>query len=70
MRNIPMDALLDKLKWDSNGLIPVIIQDVANGQVLVMAYTNREATYLKRFTFGGTFTTLVPKPIFPNSNVE
>jgi phosphoribosyl-AMP cyclohydrolase len=38
-----MDALLDKLKWDANGLIPVIIQDVENGQVLVIAYTNREA---------------------------
>lgn len=38
-----MDALLDKLKWDANGLVPVIIQDVENGQVLVMAYTNREA---------------------------
>jgi len=38
-----MDPLLDKLKWDANGLIPVIIQDVENGQVLVMAYTNREA---------------------------
>src|SRR3954466_11612943 len=38
-----MDALLEKLKWDANGLIPVIIQDVENGQVLVMAYTNREA---------------------------
>ena len=38
-----MDPLLDKLKWDGNGLIPVIIQDIENGQVLVMAYTNREA---------------------------
>jgi len=36
-------ALLDSLKFDSNGLIPVIIQDVENGQILVMAYTNREA---------------------------
>ena len=38
-----MDALLDRLKFDANGLIPVIVQDVENGQVLVMAYTNREA---------------------------
>ena len=36
-------ALLDSLKFDSNGLIPVIIQDVENGQILVMVYTNREA---------------------------
>jgi phosphoribosyl-AMP cyclohydrolase len=38
-----MKALLDRLKFDLNGLIPVIVQDVENGQVLVMAYTNREA---------------------------
>jgi phosphoribosyl-AMP cyclohydrolase len=38
-----MNALLDRLKFDLNGLIPVIVQDVENGQVLVMAYTNREA---------------------------
>ena len=38
-----MKSLLDKLKFDANGLIPVIVQDVENGQVLVMAYTNREA---------------------------
>ena len=38
-----MDAQLDKLKFDANGLVPVIVQDVANGEVLVMAFTNREA---------------------------
>ena len=38
-----MQALLDGLKFDPNGLIPVIVQDVENGQVLVMAYTNRAA---------------------------
>jgi phosphoribosyl-AMP cyclohydrolase len=36
-------GLLDKLKFDSNGLIPLIVQDIANGEVLVMAYMNREA---------------------------
>jgi phosphoribosyl-AMP cyclohydrolase len=38
-----MDAQLEKLKFDMNGLIPVIIQDHVNGQVLMMAYMNREA---------------------------
>ena len=38
-----MKPLLDKLKFDANGLVPVIVQDVANGEVLVMAFTNREA---------------------------
>ena len=38
-----MDAQLEKLKFDMNGLIPVIVQDHANGEVLMMAYMNREA---------------------------
>ena len=36
-------ALLDQLKFDANGLIPLIVQDVENGQVLVLAYLNRTA---------------------------
>src|SRR5690242_20916083 len=38
-----MDAALDELKFDANGLIPLIVQDVKNGQVLMMAWMNREA---------------------------
>jgi phosphoribosyl-AMP cyclohydrolase len=38
-----MDPLLDQLKYDADGLIPIIVQDVENGQVLMMAYMNREA---------------------------
>jgi phosphoribosyl-AMP cyclohydrolase len=38
-----MDPQLDKLKFDANGLIPIIVQDVVNGQVLMMAYMNRAA---------------------------
>ena len=38
-----MDAQLDKLKWDANGLVPIIVQDVDNGEVLVLAWSNREA---------------------------
>lgn len=34
---------LDTLKYDSNGLIPAIIQDAANGEVLMIAYMNRES---------------------------
>ena len=36
-------GLLDQLKFDSNGLIPLIVQDVVNGQVLMMAFMNRTA---------------------------
>jgi phosphoribosyl-AMP cyclohydrolase len=36
-------AFLDVLKFDSAGLLPVIVQDHASGQVLMQAYANREA---------------------------
>jgi phosphoribosyl-AMP cyclohydrolase len=36
-------GLLDQLKFDANGLVPLIVQDVANGQVLMMAFMNRTA---------------------------
>jgi phosphoribosyl-AMP cyclohydrolase len=39
-------AQLDRLKFDSNGLVPIIVQDAANGQVLMMAWANREALEL------------------------
>jgi phosphoribosyl-AMP cyclohydrolase len=35
--------VLDGLKFDDNGLIPAIIQDAENGQVLMMAWMNRES---------------------------
>ncbi|MFN4034143.1 MAG: phosphoribosyl-AMP cyclohydrolase [Fimbriimonadales bacterium] len=34
---------IDALNYDSNGLIPAIIQDAANGEVLMVAYMNRES---------------------------
>ena len=34
---------LDELIFDEQGLIPVIVQDVENGDVLMFAWTNREA---------------------------
>jgi phosphoribosyl-AMP cyclohydrolase len=38
-----MEPLLSSLKFDSSGLIPAIIQDAATGQVLMMAWMNRES---------------------------
>lgn len=35
--------VFDSLKWNVDGLIPAIIQDAANGQVLMMAWMNRAA---------------------------
>jgi len=34
---------LGALKYDSNGLIPAIIQDYKNNQVLMIAYMNKES---------------------------
>jgi phosphoribosyl-AMP cyclohydrolase len=34
---------LDSLKYDSAGLIPAIVQDHATGEVLMMAWMNRES---------------------------
>lgn len=41
MKTERMNVQLDSLKFDSNGLIPAIIQDHATGQVLMFAYMNR-----------------------------
>ncbi len=38
-----MDAQLDSLKFDANGLIPAIVQDHQTGQVLALYYMNRQA---------------------------
>jgi len=32
---------LENLKYDANGLIPAIVQDVETGEVLMMAYMNK-----------------------------
>ncbi|HEV2293327.1 MAG TPA: phosphoribosyl-AMP cyclohydrolase [Tepidisphaeraceae bacterium] len=40
---MPSDPQLDKLRFDADGLIPVVVQDHANGEVLMMAYMNRQA---------------------------
>ena len=43
VRSLNMD-LLDCLDWEKgNGLLPAIIQNVTNGQVLMLGYMNREA---------------------------
>ena len=34
---------LDKVKWDANGLVPVIAQEALSGKVLMFAWMNRAA---------------------------
>jgi phosphoribosyl-AMP cyclohydrolase len=38
-----MDFNVEKLKYDNNGLIPAIVQDINTGAVLMLAYMNRES---------------------------
>lgn len=44
---------VDNIKFDSNGLVPAIIQDYRNGEVLMLAYMNRESV-LKSLSSGIT----------------
>ena len=34
---------IDEIKWDANGLVPVIAQEAASNDVLMFAWMNREA---------------------------
>lgn len=34
---------LNKVRWDENGLVPVIAQEAATGDILMFAWMNREA---------------------------
>lgn len=36
-------SVIESLKWNADGLIPAIIQDVTNGRVLMLAWMNRSA---------------------------
>ena len=42
---------VDELRWDDNGLLPVVTQDGASGRVLTVAWMNRDA--LKRTAKSG-----------------
>ena len=36
-------SLLDEVRFDERGLVPAIVQDAATGEVLMLAYMNRES---------------------------
>ena len=38
-----MSAWLDAVRWDDDGLVPVIAQEAGTGKVLMVAWMNREA---------------------------
>tara|TARA_B110000003_G_scaffold926_1_gene956 strand:- start:127 stop:507 length:381 start_codon:yes stop_codon:yes gene_type:complete len=39
-------SYLDDIKWDNDGLLPAIAQDAETGQILMMAWMNRNALEL------------------------
>ena len=43
-----MNSWLDDLQWNDNGLLPAIAQDVESGDILMMAWMNREALALTK----------------------
>ena len=38
-----IDAVLDQVSWNDQGLVPAIAQDAASRDILMMAWMNREA---------------------------
>ncbi|MBE0513710.1 bifunctional phosphoribosyl-AMP cyclohydrolase/phosphoribosyl-ATP diphosphatase HisIE [Sulfurimonas sp.] len=41
-----MQDIINKIDWQKISLLPVVVQDVANNEVLMMAYMNKEALSL------------------------
>lgn len=41
-----MTAWLDEIRWTPDGLVPVIAQEAATGQILMFAWMNRESLAL------------------------
>ena len=42
-KNLQEQALLQAVTWNEQGLVPVIAQEVGSGDVLMMAWMNRDA---------------------------
>lgn len=48
-------AWLDAIKWDAAGLVPAIAQDAATGDILMVAWMNREALAETAETMRGVY---------------
>lgn len=46
---------LDAVKWDAQGLVPAIAQDAATGDILMVAWMNREALAETAATMRGVY---------------
>ena len=45
-----MQSWLDDLQWNADGLVPAIAQDIETGDILMMAWVNREALIDRKST--------------------
>jgi len=45
-----MDEIINKIDWQKIDLLPVIVQDISNNEVLMMAYMDKEALFLSLTT--------------------
>ena len=46
MSEVNFSGMIDQLKFNSDGLIPAVAQDAADGKVLMVAYMNKESLSL------------------------
>ena len=51
----PAGEWLDAVKWDAHGLVPAIAQDAATGEILMVAWMNREALAETARTLRGVY---------------
>ena len=58
-----MARWLEEIRWNSDGLVPAIAQDADSGDVLMLAWMNRES--LERTLEGGRSRVLVALPRAP-----
>jgi hypothetical protein len=54
---------LDEVKWDAQGLVPVIAQEVGSNDVLMFAFMNREALARTAERPGGVLEPLAPAAV-------
>ena len=50
-----MSDWLDAVKWDAQGLVPAIAQDATSGEILMVAWMNREALEETARTLRGVY---------------
>ena len=50
-----MSDWLDAVKWDAQGLVPAIAQDAVSGEILMVAWMNREALAETARTLRGVY---------------